>query len=224
MYGTNYVRVSQGQEILTPHFLAGCLAVYGTLMGRDPAVGTTPTNAGVSNMLPATGDFVGMLTQHVCRNATGTMVMPSAPNDQVGGPGVIPGILAGNPSFGGDLGSIPLPSYLEQEIMGVGNLYAQIGQAVSLLRWDSTAIAECESAPSKAVADYTGMGQVLITSGTGAITTSTAQQTELSVLNGRWRVAQSGDVVRGRVDCQVPPLANAANVAIRINGVSGYVK
>ena len=41
--------------------------------------------------------------------------------------------------------------------------------------------------------------QVASGSDTGAISASTPQDTELSVYNGKWRVAQSGDIVKGRL-------------------------
>ena len=65
---------------------------------------------------------------------------------------------------------------------------------------------------------------LLVTSGTGQLTTSTAKDIELALQNGRWRAAQSADVVKGRVVNQLTPVIAATNVRIEIEILSGYVK
>jgi hypothetical protein len=82
---------------------------------------------------------------------------------------------------------------------------------------------EVEGEPDIGTFVYTGYSQLLVTSGTGAITTSTAQETQLSLMNGRWRVAQSGDVVRGTLKSQLVPFVAATNVRILIHLMGGGV-
>jgi hypothetical protein len=60
-----------------------------------------------------------------------------------------------------------------------------------------------------------------VTSGTGAITVSTALETQLSLMNGRWRVAQTGDIIRGILKAQLVPLVASSNVRIKIKRENG---
>lgn len=80
-----------------------------------------------------------------------------------------------------------------------------------------------------AIAEFEGVGTAIIdnlvaTSGTGAISTGTTKLTELSVVNGCWRVAQAGDTVLARLlDPTLTP-ENSGEVRIRVRFVSPYPK
>jgi len=69
-----------------------------------------------------------------------------------------------------------------------------------------------------------GVGNLLVTSGTGSISTGTARKTELSTIMGSTRVAQSGDIVMGLVlDANLTPYT-AGNVRIRYQVCAPYKK
>lgn len=68
-------------------------------------------------------------------------------------------------------------------------------------------------------------GNCVCTSGTGSLSVNTAINTELSVLNGCLRAAQSGDKVIAILrDPTLTPLASPANLRIRIEFVGRYKK
>jgi len=69
-----------------------------------------------------------------------------------------------------------------------------------------------------------GPGNLLVTSGTGAISTGTAVEEELSFLNGSVRIAQAGDKVEAHLlDPGLTPYT-AGNVRIRMRKCSPYLK
>jgi hypothetical protein len=78
---------------------------------------------------------------------------------------------------------------------------AAVGERVTLERLPAGAEieVECENGIASSVAHTTGMkgGYHLVTSSTGAISATTAQGTQLSFENGRWRTAASGSRVTG---------------------------
>lgn len=71
-------------------------------------------------------------------------------------------------------------------------------------------------------------GNLVCTSGTGAIASNTAKDTELSFLNGCIRKAQTGDIVQLLLETAALTAENPndgdANVRIRVRVVGGYVK
>ena len=222
MFGSIYFQIEHGDEVMVGEYLASALGVLGTAQMVDPNQGTVQV-AGAGFMVPASGDCLGFLSQNVIRNAAGTVVYPDG---TVTGSVARSGFtLAGYGSLGGPSGAAPMPQMFEQQVMGYGNLPAQIYTAVSLRRaLSGLTILQVEGEASKAYNDYSGDSQLLVTSGTRAVTTSSAQGTELTLQNGRWAAAQSGDFVKGRLLAQLAPLAGATNVRIRIAIVSGYVK
>lgn len=71
----------------------------------------------------------------------------------------------------------------------------------------------------------TAYGNLVVTSGTGAITDATARRTPLSVSRGGLYVAQSGDLVIAHMEqADLTPLVDPANVRVRVRFVSPYVK
>lgn len=80
-------------------------------------------------------------------------------------------------------------------------------------------------------ADITGAGTVLqaidhlvVKTGTGAISAVTAINSELSVVNGAWRLAQSGDFVLAQLrQANLTPI-NAGEIRIRVRFCSPYLK
>ena len=220
MFGSPYFQIEHGDEVMVGEYLASTLNVLGTAMNVDQTQGVT-AQSGAGFMTPASGDCLGFLSQNVIRNAAGTVVFPDGTATGAAAP--TPLALAGYGSIGGP-SAAAMPQMFEQMVMGYGNLPAQIGTAVSLRRAISgLTMLQVEGEPSKGAFDYTGYSQLLVTSGTGAITTSTALETQLSLMNGRWRVAQSGDTVRGLLKAQLTPLVAATNVRIRIAITTGGV-
>ena len=220
MFGSPYFQIEHGDEVMVGEYLASTLSVLGTAMNVDQTQ-TTTQMSGAGFMTPATGDCLGFLSQNVIRNAAGTVVWPDG--TATGGTPPSPLALAGYGSIGGP-SAAAMPQMFEQMVMGYGNLPAQIGTAVSLRRAISgLTILQVEGEPSIGAFVYTGYSQLLVTSGTGAITTSTALETPLSLMNGRWRVAQSGDIVRGILKAQLTPLVSSTNVRIRIAITTGGV-
>lgn len=79
------------------------------------------------------------------------------------------------------------------------------------------------------MAEFEGTGAAIVdnlvaTSGTGLISSSTAVNTELGFLNGCWRVAQSGDMVHATVLRANLTPQNTGEVRIRVCFVSPYAK
>lgn len=221
MFGSQYFQIRHGTEVMVGEYLASTLNVLGTAMNVDQDQGTTQ-QSGAGYMTPASGDYLGFLSQNVLINANGQVVFPDG--TATGTTAVQPALIAGFPTLSGPLATVPVANLFEQMTMGYGNLPAQIGTAVSLRNVAPGGLIEVEGEPSKTAFDYSGYSQLLVTSGTGALTTSTALETELSVYNGRWRVAQSGDVVRGRLKAQLVPFVAATNVRILIKLEVGTVK
>jgi hypothetical protein len=221
MFGSQYFQIRHGTEVMVGEYLASTLNVLGTAMNVNQAQSTTQ-QSGAGYMTPASGDFLGFLSQNVLINANGQIAFPDG--TAAGTTAVQAATLAGFGSLGGPLASVPVPNLFEQMTLGYGNLPAQIGTAVSLRNVLPGSLIEVESEPSITAFVYSGYGQLLVTSGTGGITTSTALETELSVYNGRWRVAQSGDVVRGVLKAQLTPFVAATNVRILIKIVSAGLK
>jgi len=102
----------------------------------------------------------------------------------------------------------------EKMTLGYPDLPAKTGQKVTLGVLPDGSLIEVEGQPSKAH-NVAQLGH-LVTSGTGAISTSTAAETEVSLQSGRFRVAQSGDYVEGVIKRQVDPVADASNVRVAI--------
>lgn len=67
-------------------------------------------------------------------------------------------------------------------------------------------------------------GNLVCTSGTGAISTSTANGTELSAQNGSIRVAQTGDIVFAKMEVANLTPETVGNVRIRVSAVPSHVK
>ena len=110
---------------------------------------------------------------------------------------------------------------IEQQFMQVGDLPLKSGSAVSLRKLVPGSLIEVENEPSLAYDASTG-AQLLVTgSTTGYLTTSTAKNVNLSVKNGRWYVAQTGDRIIGRLVSQLTPVAAATNVRILIEILAG---
>jgi hypothetical protein len=113
--------------------------------------------------------------------------------------------------------------FLGQQVTAAGPTYEQLnfrvdlvakaGHKVSIKVLEDGGEFEVEGEPSKGPTD--SQNGLLITSGTGAVTNSTAVGTQLSVYQGRWRVAQTGDFVLAIVrDNTITPLADASNIRI----------
>jgi hypothetical protein len=106
----------------------------------------------------------------------------------------------------------------EQMSLGFQNLDAKTGDKVTLIQVATGGQVEVENEPgitAATVGEY-----LLVTSGAGDITAA-PKDTELSVVSGRWRVAQSGDRVLGRVlDSAIAPLV-ALNVRVLIELIRG---
>jgi hypothetical protein len=213
MFGSQYFQIRHGTEVMVGEYLASTLNVLGTAMNVDQTQGTT-AQSGAGYMTPASGDYLGFLSQNVLINANGQVVFPDGSVN--GTTGIAPSLGAGFSALGGPLGSVPVPNLFEQMTLGYGNLPAQVGTAVSLRNVAPGGLIEIEGEPSISAFVYTGYSQLLVTGGTGAITTSTALETQLSVFNGRWRVAQTGDVIRAILKAQLVPFVAASNVRILI--------
>ncbi len=113
------------------------------------------------------------------------------------------------------------PSF-ENMTLGYQDLPAKIGQKVTLVQANDGDVIEVEGEPSKAY-NASSVGH-LVTSGTGAISGSTAAGTELSLQGGRWRVAQTGDVINGKLISQLTPVADASNIRIKVRITQGRGK
>ena len=101
------------------------------------------------------------------------------------------------------------PSF-EKMTLGYPDLDVLKGQAVTLVVPGDGDLIEIEGEPGKAYSDST-LG-LLVTSGTGDMTSASAGD-KLSVKNGRWYVAQSGDWVLGEVKAAgLTPIADPSNI------------
>lgn len=69
-----------------------------------------------------------------------------------------------------------------------------------------------------------GYDQLVVTSGTGAISTGTALQTELGVIKGGVRIAQAGDFIIGHLLQANGTPENSGEVRIRFQICSPYVR
>ncbi len=100
-----------------------------------------------------------------------------------------------------------------QHLASIKQVPAPVGQAISIATGEGEILVEG--------ADSTGISTVaalLITAGTGAITSSTAKHTQLSFRGGKWRVAQTGDRVCGvMIDAgMTPEVATQIRCRIRV--------
>jgi hypothetical protein len=113
-------------------------------------------------------------------------------------------------------GTTSVQSYYNRSL-GVGTpLETPIkkGQAVSLRRFYGGAGAEFEGLGTAVP------GNLVCTSGTGAISAGTARKTRLSVLNGCLRVAQTGDIVIALVEKAdlTPNIPGNVRIEVRFTG------
>lgn len=94
------------------------------------------------------------------------------------------------------------------------DLPAKKGQKVTLLSLPDGSQIEVEGEPGKiSSADTLGL---LVTSGTGAILANSAVESDLSFLNGRWRLAQTGNRIEGVLKQQLSPIVDPSNIRILI--------
>lgn len=110
-------------------------------------------------------------------------------------------------------GVLSVQSYYDRSIGRVENPLRK-GTAVSLRRFYAGGMAEFEGLGVSAP------GNLVITSGTGAISAATARKTELSTHNGGLRVAQSGDIVIALMEKAnlTPEIAGNVRIRIRFTG------
>lgn len=107
-----------------------------------------------------------------------------------------------------------------QLVAGVKQLPAQTGQTISIA-YGSAGEIEVEAATGSSISTTAAL---MITSGTGAISAATAKHTELSFRGGKWRVAQTGDRVCGKMlDAGMTPDV-AGQVRCRIRVFRGGIK
>jgi hypothetical protein len=106
------------------------------------------------------------------------------------------------------------------------NLGTQVNNKVTLERYPAGSQLEVESPPSKAYSVAQGgtstTEYLLVTSGTGDVSALTFGA-QLAFQAGRWREAQSGDRVCGRVLKQLTPVTTS-NIRLLIEIVEGTVK
>ena len=115
----------------------------------------------------------------------------------------------------------PTGPTFEQMTLGQLNLDAKSGDKVSLIALVPGGTLELEGAPSIGAA--TAGEHLLVTTGTGALSGSTAKNTQLSVINGRWYEAQTGDRVLGRMlKADLTPLV-VGNIRCLIEVIKGNV-
>jgi len=74
-----------------------------------------------------------------------------------------------------------------------GDWPIRIGQALSVRRMNSFSAIQVEGLGASIP------GNIVCTTGTGSLSSATARGVELSVFNGCWRIAQSGDFVLAKV-------------------------
>lgn len=118
-----------------------------------------------------------------------------------------------------DDGSIGDNSFKNQ-FLGLQNIPVRNGLEISLRRMSLNAEVEFEGVGGALP------GNLVATTGTGAITGTTARHTELSVFNGALRVAQTGDLVMYVLEN--PNMAVESDLVgarrIRVRRVGDYVK
>lgn len=103
-------------------------------------------------------------------------------------------------------------------LAGATEVPAKKGHAVSLRVPDANAEMQFEGLGAAVP------GNLVCTTGTGAISAATARNAELSFLNGCIRLAQTGDIVQLlMLDANETPEL-AGQVRIRVKYVAGYVK
>jgi len=91
------------------------------------------------------------------------------------------------------------------------------GRPVSLIVPPPFSMAEFEGVGVSAI------GNFVITSGDGAISSSTPFGTELSASNGGWKIAGNDEFVFARIlDANLDPVADENNVRIKVQFVSPY--
>lgn len=106
------------------------------------------------------------------------------------------------------------PTFEQLELSNVyKDLPAKEGHKVTLGRLPDGAIIEVEGPDSNAV----GAGdELLVTSGTGSLSGASGGE-KLSLEDGRWREAQTGDLINGEVvDALTPNTAGNVRLAIRV--------
>ena len=113
----------------------------------------------------------------------------------------------------------------EKMTLGYPNNPAKYGDKATLKALPDGSLIEVEGEPTIIVtATPTTYGtHLLVTSGTGAISGTTAQDTRLSFKNGRWYEAQVGDFVFGVLRRQLTP-KTALNIRIEIELRRGELK
>lgn len=118
-----------------------------------------------------------------------------------------------------DNGSVGDSSFKNQ-FLGLQNIPVRNGLEISLRRMALNAEVEFEGAGDALP------GNLVATTGTGAITGTTARHTELSVFNGALRVAQGGDIVMYVLEN--PNMTVESDLVgarrIRVRRVGDYVK
>jgi len=103
-------------------------------------------------------------------------------------------------------------------MIGERNLPIKTGTQVAVRVPQNDALMEFEGLGAAAP------GNLVATTGTGAISASTARGTELSAQNGSMRVAQSGDVVFAKMEVANLTPNTVGNVRIRVSAVPAHVK
>lgn len=122
-----------------------------------------------------------------------------------------------------EVASSDMLGFLGQQVTAAGPTYENLnfrvdlpgksGHKISIKVIEDGSEFEVEGEPSMGPSD--SQNGLLVTSGTGAVTNSTAVGTQLSVVNGRWRIAQTGDYVLAIVrDNTITPLAATSNIRI----------
>jgi hypothetical protein len=119
------------------------------------------------------------------------------------------------------------PTLLNNLLGNTADESIKTGGKVPIERYPAGSQIEIESADSKAYnadqpTDPTD-GYLLVTSGTGAISASTAVGTLLGYQNGRLRVAQTADRVEWKILAQLTPKTEG-NIRLLIEKVEGELK
>jgi len=109
-----------------------------------------------------------------------------------------------------------------EELMFDKDLPVGIGEKVTLIVVEDGGEIAVEGEPDVEEYDEETLG-LLVTTGTGAITAATAVGTDLSVVDGLWRVAQKGDRVKGILRSQMTPWVADTNIRILIELQRGGV-
>ncbi len=93
-------------------------------------------------------------------------------------------------------------------------LPAKIGQPVTILALVKGSTIEVEGELNKAY--NAASSGLIVTTGTGAITANTSVPQNLSLQGGRWRLAQTGDIICGILRGQLPVESPTGSVRILI--------